>query len=54
MKVTFKGHNSKVVLQKFDCLEPKFALVVNGTVVNAFNTKEEGLRAFNDVITKLS
>jgi hypothetical protein len=54
MRVTFKGFNSKVVLHKVDVLTPAYALIVNGTVVDMFETRQDGMKAFNKVITHLS
>ncbi|MCI4437417.1 MAG: hypothetical protein JHC33_11480 [Ignisphaera sp.] len=55
MQVTFKGFNSKVALQRIEVGErPYYALLVNGTVVDVFETKQEGINAFNKLIANLS
>jgi hypothetical protein len=54
MRVTFKGFNTKVVFQKVNILEPAYALIVNGTVVEVFTTRNDGMKSFNKVISNLS
>jgi hypothetical protein len=54
MRVTFKGFNSKVVLHRINVLEPAYALIVNGTVVDVFELRNDGMKAFNKLIASLS